>query len=73
MCLFKSWFVHGLFGLLVLLFYDIKKFSKIFLRSFWIKIVRYHCIESIPWYLNLETCFYEIFIDPLLYGKSLFS
>ena len=30
MCLFKSWLIHGL---LVLLFYDIKKFTNVLLRS----------------------------------------
>ena len=49
-----SWLVHGL---LVLLFYDIEKFTKVLLRSSWINIVHYHCIQSIPRDPNLETCF----------------
>ena len=69
MCLFKSWLIHGL---LVLLFYDIKKFTKVLLRPSWIKIVHYHCIQSIPQYPNLDTRFCVVFITPLLYG-SFFS
>ena len=54
MCLFKSWLTQSL---LVLLFYNIKKFHKVLLRSSWIKILHYHCIQSIPWDPNLETLF----------------
>ena len=68
MCLFKSWLVHGL---LFLLFYDNKNFTKVLSRSSWIKIVHYHCIQSICRYPNLETCFCVVFITPL-YGRSFF-
>ena len=66
-CLFKSWLVHGL---LVLLLYDIKTFTKILLRLFWIKIVYYHCIQSIPWYPNLFLCG---FYHPIIVWKKFFS
>ena len=42
--------------LLVLFFYDIKKLTKILLRTSSIKIVHHHCIQSIPRDPNLKTC-----------------
>ena len=61
--LFKPWLVHQS---LVLLFYDIKKFTKVLLRSSESKIAHYYFIQSIPWEPNLKAYFCVFFITPLL-------
>ena len=68
MCLFESSVVHGL---LVLLFYDIKKFIKVLLRSSWIRwyiITAYRPFPDIltwkhafVWFLSPHYCVEEVF------------